>query len=177
MSRYDIDKFESPPDPDLVCCICQCVLDNPVESPCRHVFCKICIETWLNNSSSCPACRRSTRKNSLRPVLPLVQNMLNRLLMFCDFKDNGCEQKIMLEHYINHIKTCGYEMVVCRYPKCSKCMLRLHIENHEENECSEREKLCEKQCGLMIPLSTFDTHDCIEELRNFARGKFINVSV
>ena len=78
MSRYDIEKFDPAPDPDLVCCICQCVLDKAVECPCRHVFCQGCIERWLTNRHTCPTCRKRTMKQDLQPVLPLVQNMLNR---------------------------------------------------------------------------------------------------
>ena len=78
MSRYDVEKFDPAPDPDLVCCICQCVLDKAVECPCRHVFCQLCIERWLTNRHTCPTCRKRTTKQDLQPVLPLLQNVLNR---------------------------------------------------------------------------------------------------
>ncbi|KAK3091904.1 hypothetical protein FSP39_023585 [Pinctada imbricata] len=167
MSRFDVEKFEPPPDPDLVCCICQCVLDGPVESPCRHVFCKICIETWLRNNRNCPNCRSRLRNDDLKPVLPLVQNMLNRLLMFCDFRSNGCTQKVMLETYEKHIKECEFEMLKCKYEKCGQSLLRKDLKKHEEDLCEFREKRCTDRCGLSIPIRDFDSHDCIEELRKF----------
>ncbi|XP_033745908.1 uncharacterized protein DDB_G0287625-like [Pecten maximus] len=168
MSRFDVEKFNPAPDPDLICCICQCVLDSPMESPCRHVFCKICIETWLANHHNCPTCRRSLRTRRLKPVLPLVQNMINRLQMSCDFSINGCKEILILEQYDSHLKVCDYEKLKCRFSKCGIELLRKDLSEHEEELCKFREKKCNKQCGLMIPISVFDTHDCFAELQKFA---------
>ncbi|XP_052069697.1 uncharacterized protein DDB_G0287625-like [Mytilus californianus] len=171
MSQYDTEKFCQPPDPDLICCICQCVLQSPVESPCRHVFCNVCITTWLNNHRNCPTCRRRVKKRQLKPVLPIVQNMINRLLMFCDFKDNGCAETVMLEIYINHVEGCGYRKLKCRFNRCDKMILKKDKDQHENQVCEFREKLCIGRCGLMIPVCVYDTHDCYEELQKFNREK------
>ncbi|XP_021350649.1 dentin sialophosphoprotein-like [Mizuhopecten yessoensis] len=168
MSRFDVEKFDPAPDPDLICCICQCVLDSPMESPCRHVFCKICIETWLTNHHNCPTCRRSLRTRRLKPVLPLVQNMINRLQMSCDFSTNGCKEILILEQYDSHLKVCDYEKLKCRFSKCGIELLRKDLSEHEEDLCEFREKRCIKQCGLMIPISVYETHDCFVELQKFA---------
>lgn len=170
MSRFDVEKFDSPPDPDLVCCICQCVLDGPVESPCRHVFCKVCIETWLHHNRNCPTCRHRLKKRHLKPILPIVQNMLNRLLMFCDFRNNGCREKVPLEMYDKHINECDFKMMECKYEKCFESVLRKFLKKHEEEECEHREKLCTDVCGLMIPVRIYDNHDCVEELRKYSQG-------
>jgi len=178
MSRYDVDKFEPSPDPDFICCICQCVLDTPVESPCRHVFCKVCIETWLKNHSNCPTCRRALRTRRLKPVIPILQNMINRLAMKCDFKDNGCQEKITLESYEKHVQTCGFEKVKCRYSRCGKFILKMDIEEHESKMCEYREVKCNGRCQLMIPVNSYESHDCFEEMQKFATGKYLgNVHV
>ncbi|XP_076074756.1 uncharacterized protein LOC143045842 [Mytilus galloprovincialis] len=171
MSQYDTEKFCQPPDPDLICCICQCVLQSPVESPCRHVFCNVCITTWLNNHRNCPTCRRRVKKRQLKPVLPIVQNMINRLLMFCDFKDNGCAETVMLEIYVNHVEGCGYRKLKCRFNRCDKMILKKDKDQHENQVCEFREKLCIGRCGLMIPVCVYDTHDCYEELQKFNQEK------
>ncbi|PIK41107.1 putative dentin sialophosphoprotein [Apostichopus japonicus] len=98
MAKYEVDRFESPPDPDLVCCICQCVLDKPLQSPCQHVFCKVCIETWLTNRKNCPNCRKSLRISKLKPVIPIVRNMINRLIIRCDNYSHGCIEGVKLEY-------------------------------------------------------------------------------
>lgn len=139
-----------------------------MESPCRHVFCKICIETWLNNHHNCPTCRRSLRATRLKPVLPLVQNMINRLQMSCDFSVNGCKEILTLEQYDSHLKICDYEKLKCRFSKCGIEVLRKDLSEHEEDLCEYREKRCNKQCRLMIPISVFDSHDCFKQLQKFA---------
>ncbi|XP_052782148.1 dentin sialophosphoprotein-like isoform X2 [Mya arenaria] len=165
MSRYDIEKFDPPPDPDLVCCICQCVLDRAVECPCRHVFCQVCIERWLTNRHTCPTCRTRTKKQDLKPVLPLVQNMLNRMLMICDNRMNGCVEKIMLEHFDRHVSNCGFEMRTCRFTKCGRQLQRREIEAHETSSCDHREMLCTGECGLMVALSDQPSHNCVRALK------------
>lgn len=39
------------------CPICFDTLENPLALPCKHIFCKKCIETWLSQHNSCPKCR------------------------------------------------------------------------------------------------------------------------
>lgn len=44
--------------------------------------------------------------------------MLNRLFMYCDFRINGCDERLLLEVYDKYIKECDFKMVGCRYEKC-----------------------------------------------------------
>ena len=44
---------------DAFCYICRGVLIEPVTLPCLHVFCKLCFEqSMLETSHSCPLCRK-----------------------------------------------------------------------------------------------------------------------
>jgi E3 ubiquitin-protein ligase NRDP1 len=170
MSRFEVNQFETPPDPELVCCICHGLLDNAVQSPCRHVFCKICIKTWLHHNTNCPTCRHRLTKRQLKPILPTVQKMLNRLLMFCDFRDNGCPEKVTLKIHDKHVNECDFKPVNCKYEKCSVTVLRKFVKQHEEEECEHREELCTKVCGLLLPVRIYQDHDCVEELKKYAQG-------
>lgn len=113
MSLFEVSKFDPQPSPELICCICYCVLNEPRESRCRHVFCKDCIETWLRNHQTCPTCRNRIRTRHLKPVLPLVQNMLNSLSMICEFREKGCQATVTMEQYENHVKNCDYQVSDC----------------------------------------------------------------
>ena len=90
--------------------------------------------------------------------------------MICDYRDNGCLDKIMLEHYENHIKDCGYEMKTCRFIKCGKNILKMYLEQHENTDCEHRESLCGGECGLMIALSDRPTHECMDALKAHIDG-------
>ncbi|XP_070580265.1 protein rtoA-like [Ptychodera flava] len=164
MSKYDTEKFVNPPDVELVCCICQGVLDMPVETPCRHVFCKTCIETWLNTNSSCPTCRkRFTGRAKLQPVLPIVANMINKMLMKCDYAEHGCSEGIQLEHHALHVKHCEFEPIDCWNAGCDKKILRRERYEHEK-ECMYSSVRCENGCGCIIIKKDAPTHDCIKLL-------------
>lgn len=97
--------------------------------------------------------------------------MINRLLMFCDFRDNGCPENVVLELYLSHIEKCGYNKIKCRYNRCDKMILLKDKDQHENKDCDFREQLCMGRCGLMIPVCMFESHDCYEELQRFNREK------
>lgn len=46
------------------CSICLAALDNPVALPCNHMFCRACIEEWLDRERNCPNCRRDVPGSS-----------------------------------------------------------------------------------------------------------------
>ncbi|XP_071106074.1 uncharacterized protein [Haliotis cracherodii] len=171
MSQYDVDKFDPPPDAELVCCICTFVLDEPMETPCRHVFCRHCIETWLGHRRTCPSCRKKVSRRDLKSVLPLVQNMLNKLTMICEFRENGCQKKPALEHYRAHIAKCDFELLTCKYVRCKEQVLRQDLEMHETNLCEFREVLCQQQCGLHVPIKDINSHDCMLALKKHAEER------
>jgi hypothetical protein len=37
-----------------MCPICKEKLVEPLSTPCAHVFCKVCLETWLEENDTCP---------------------------------------------------------------------------------------------------------------------------
>ena len=90
--------------------------------------------------------------------------------MVCDFYENGCLDKIMLENYEMHTKDCGYEMKKCRFIKCGKNILKMNLQRHETVECEHRESLCGGECGLMIALSDRPLHDCMDALKSHIDG-------
>ncbi|KAJ8037704.1 E3 ubiquitin-protein ligase PDZRN3-B [Holothuria leucospilota] len=169
MAKYEVDRFQSPPDPDLVCCICQCVLDKPLESPCQHVFCKVCIETWLTNRKNCPNCRKRLRISKLKPVLPIVRNMINRLIIRCDNYSHGCVEGIKLEYYDTHVNQCGFVPLKCMNTGCDVTVLRKDMLAHEK-ECLFRLVICKKGCGFPVSAEQQDNHSCVQVLKMNMEG-------
>ncbi|CAF3664402.1 unnamed protein product [Rotaria sordida] len=81
MDKASIDK-------DLCCDYCNNPLIDPVSTPCKHTFCRICIEDKLKKTGGrCgkPKCKnQSITLNNLTPVTErIVLNMLDRLLVKC----------------------------------------------------------------------------------------------
>ncbi|EDO34728.1 predicted protein, partial [Nematostella vectensis] len=159
----DIDRFVDV-SPELVCCICTGVLEDPVESPCRHVFCSECISKWLQNNSNCPTCRSQVRAKNLKPVLPLVRNIISKLKIHCDFKTQGCKAIVSLESLRRHATICVMAPVTCTYANCGKVVPKKDLDKHRRI-CPLRTTVCIKGCGLEMLASKLHTHNCIKELK------------
>lgn len=105
---WDTNRFPEDPDPDLLCCICQGVLEDAVVSPCEHVFCSVCIKEWLKESRTCPNCRRNMNGKHLKQVIPLIKNLISRLKIFCDYKEKGCEEITTIDGLQQHLRQCNF---------------------------------------------------------------------
>ncbi|CAF1278748.1 unnamed protein product [Adineta steineri] len=70
---------------DLKCVICLQPLQTPVSLRCRHIFCLICIQNWIERQRSCPICRLSCEINCVLKELThgRIYNQLNRLPVRC----------------------------------------------------------------------------------------------
>ena len=42
---------------DGQCAICHDSYDIPVALECNHIFCELCVGTWLTKEQTCPLCR------------------------------------------------------------------------------------------------------------------------
>ena len=58
---FDVERFQSPVDDELLCAICKGVFLDPVIAPCEHVFCSSCINEWLERQNTCPIDRKEIR--------------------------------------------------------------------------------------------------------------------
>merc|ERR1712129_564158 len=52
---------------DDECPICYEVpMDEPLQTPCRHIFCGECIRSILHSKPECPMCRKNVTTNQLK---------------------------------------------------------------------------------------------------------------
>eukprot|EP01122_Echinamoeba_exundans_P014070 TRINITY_DN629_c0_g1_i1.p1 TRINITY_DN629_c0_g1~~TRINITY_DN629_c0_g1_i1.p1 ORF type:complete len:304 (-),score=12.62 TRINITY_DN629_c0_g1_i1:234-1049(-) len=73
----------------LECPICLDYLWDPRELPCGHLFCNCCI--GLLSAYDCPTCRTPFLPNSLKRVSHVVFQMLDALLVKCQYAPRGCQ--------------------------------------------------------------------------------------
>ena len=73
MSRQELfamAKEEAFGDRDGECPICmECPYDEPLQTPCRHIFCKECIVGYLQTKPECPMCRAKTTVPQLKQLM------------------------------------------------------------------------------------------------------------
>lgn len=111
---FNINKFVSNVDQNLVCNICACVMQQSVVTLCGHSFCHDCLATWLArpDTESCPVCRAYTSRYEIIPNISL-RSLIQSLAVWCDHKENGCKMTVKMEELEQHCNQCVYRNVEC----------------------------------------------------------------
>ncbi|CAF96913.1 unnamed protein product [Tetraodon nigroviridis] len=118
---FELDRFKGTVDPDFKCNLCNKVLEDPLTTPCGHVFCSGCVLPWVVQQSSCPVkCQRISAKE-LNHVLPL-KNLILKLEIKCDNHARGCDAVVKLQHLAEHAEMCEFSPVKCRNKGCSEVL-------------------------------------------------------
>jgi len=147
---FELDRFKGTVDPDFKCNLCNKVLEDPLTTPCGHVFCAGCVLPWVVRQSSCPVrCQRVSAKE-LNHVLPL-KNLILKLDIKCDNHARGCDAVVQLQHLAEHAETCDYAAVQCRNRGCGEWLARRDVDAHVRDACDYRAAgTCEDGCGLTL---------------------------
>lgn len=161
---FDVKRFVSKISEDRKCSLCHLVLDNPVKTPCSHVFCSGCVLPWVLRHRSCPLKCQSLELGDLDNVVALRDLVLN-MKVVCDFKDQGCSEILKLRDLANHTEQCEARPMNCRNSGC-ECKVPLKaLDEHEARVCEFRPLgVCNKGCGLLLTYSSSETHECIPAL-------------
>ncbi|XP_030055322.1 V(D)J recombination-activating protein 1 [Microcaecilia unicolor] len=86
----------------ISCQICEHILADPVQTTCKHLFCRICILKCLKAMGSyCPSCRYPCFPTDLVSPVKSFLNILNSLVLRCTVKQ--CDEEVSLGKYVNHI--------------------------------------------------------------------------
>ncbi|XP_036387904.1 E3 ubiquitin-protein ligase PDZRN3-B isoform X2 [Megalops cyprinoides] len=164
---FELDRFKGAVDPDFKCNLCNKVLEDPLTTPCGHVFCAGCVLPWVVQQSSCPVkCQRISTKE-LNHVLPL-KNLILKLDIKCDNHARGCEKVVKLQHLAEHAEMCDYSPAKCRNKGCNEVLNLKDMDAHMRETCDYRPVgICENGCGLMLihKEQKLDTHCCLKALK------------
>uniref|UniRef100_A0A6D2WV93 PDZ domain containing RING finger 3b n=1 Tax=Takifugu rubripes TaxID=31033 RepID=A0A6D2WV93_TAKRU len=164
---FELDRFKGTVDPDFKCNLCNKVLEDPLTTPCGHVFCSGCVLPWVVQQSSCPVkCQRISAKE-LNHVLPL-KNLILKLEIKCDNHARGCDAVVKLQHLAEHAEMCEYSPVKCRNKGCSEVLNLGDMDAHMRGTCEHRAVgLCEGGCGLMLTYreQRVSGHCCVRALK------------
>ena len=161
---FDVKRFVSRVSEDRKCSLCHLVLDNPVKTPCSHVFCSGCILPWVVSYKSCPLQCQNLEPGDLENVIALRDLVLN-MKVLCDFKDQGCSEIIRLRDLIQHSQVCASRPIQCRNKGCDNQIPLKDITEHESRVCEFRPLgVCKKGCGLLLFHNSSANHDCLAAL-------------
>ena len=157
---YDQERFVDDFGQDLVCSICLCVLEEPVEcKTCQTNFCSKCMDSWRVKSVKCP----NNCELNLRRTHRYLRGVLNSLHLKCINTSFGCQQILTIETVGKHEShECLHRVVKCKYLDCDTMLLPSDIEEHEAT-CTKKVTLCET-CGEKLKNNALETHSCIQSL-------------
>ncbi|MED6254858.1 E3 ubiquitin-protein ligase PDZRN3-B, partial [Ataeniobius toweri] len=164
---FELDRFKGTVDPDFKCNLCNKVLEDPLTTPCGHVFCSGCVLPWVVQQSSCPVkCQRISAKE-LNHVLPL-KNLILKLEIKCDNHARGCDAVVTLQHLAEHAEMCDFSPAKCRNKGCEEVLCVRDLDAHMREACEHRAAgICENGCGLTLTHreQKLNSHCCVRALK------------
>ncbi|OCT83438.1 hypothetical protein XELAEV_18025980mg [Xenopus laevis] len=164
---FELDRFNGEVDPDFKCNLCNRVLEDPLTTPCGHVFCAGCVLPWVVQQGSCPVkCQRISAKE-LNHVLPL-KSLILKLDIKCDNYSRGCDKVVKLQSLAEHAEMCDFSPAKCRNKGCSEVLNLRDMDAHMREHCDYRAAgICQKGCGLMITHREhrLGEHCCLKALK------------
>ena len=144
---YEDSRFEKDVDENFHCSICYNVLKEP--RMCRnneHVYCLACISEHLKvNSQTCPEYNEHLSVDTLRRPR-LLNNMLSKLKINCDYASRGCPEFTCVEGLETHVANCEFAPVFCSNENCGMEINKQDKVHHETELCAYRKVKCH-DCG------------------------------
>ena len=104
----DIEMFVHPEriSQELICPICHCVVEKPVQTPSEHLFCEDELLEWMTNSDICPVTNEPLDPDSIRKPGRIIKNMLAALERYCPNRGHGCTWQGTSDRVDEHLKEC-----------------------------------------------------------------------
>ena len=102
---YDQEPFLLPPPHELICAICNDVLQDPVQVPaCEHVFCRSCLTTWLAKTPTCPSDNEGLNGAEPQPAPRIIRTLLENLTIRCGTRN--CSAAVSVGELKKHEGSC-----------------------------------------------------------------------
>ena len=157
---YEEDRFENKVDIKLQCSVCLKVFKDPVQCPNEHYFCRSCIQrNFRHNAKTCPVCQHPLTEETLTKPPRILTELLESLVIRCDYENRGCRELIKLEFLNRHVRSCGYSPTQCTNAGCTEVMNRLEKEQHERELCQFRKIICD-ECREKVIWKSSRLHPC-----------------
>lgn len=145
----EVERFSGDFHQQFICSVCLDVVEDPVITPCDHLFCKSCF-----TSGCCPECRQSVQQT--KPMNRILRNVYESLKIKC--LSNDCHEEILVSNYKNHDKTCAKAYKGCQTCGCSS----------PDHDCIEF--LSQRVFALQLQLEEKRSNDLVSNQEARKRG-------
>ena len=159
---YDTGRFRSAIDDGFICCICLCVLKDPMQCENNeHYFCSGCIKEHLEKTShTCPVCQDKLSVETVRKAPRIVGDCVSRYKITCDYATRGCDKVLELGTLQTHVRDCDFMPVSCSNEGCDKIVSKRDVNQHESELCQFKTTTCD-DCGEKISHHKYGAHVCV----------------
>ena len=167
ISLEDFPKENQEKIKEMICPLCSGIYSEPIIDNCSHVFCKKCLNTYMNENKKkdciCPVGTYILEPEKFK-VFDIVEDLINNQDCYCRNRKNGCLWIDKFSKRKNHIlKECLYEIINCKNENCN-----IKIQRKDQNE---HDKICDyfliecNKCHIKIAKINFKNHsnDCLKE--------------
>ena len=127
---------------ELLCPVCQQILQDPVQTSCGHSFCSKCLgQSQRYRRLQCHVCRQECTVSKDQKEARRVRN----LQVKCPNHKDGCEWKGTLGDSAQHCNECLNEIVHCPNSAegCLVTLQRIQMQDHAERYCKKRMYECQ----------------------------------
>lgn len=143
---------------DCSCQLCDNVFNEPVQTPCQHVFCRAGItEKLLAGAWSCPTCSRDVTTAQLKPPSKAIVDYHDALRLRCSNWSSGCRVTTPIREMVEHEEDCAYGTISCMNEGCEVSMLRKDEHAHSD-VCAYQQLVCECPAFVRNTLSSLTQH-------------------
>jgi Zinc finger, C3HC4 type (RING finger) len=138
----------------LTCSLChELAIDEPVMTPCDHVFCRSCISQALEHKRECPNDRQELHVYQLQPLSGISRRIWEQVGVKCP--NQGCAWTGTAGNYANHAgATCGQ---------------RAQLSIEKEREYNDRIVQLESQVAAYEDIN-FELRETIRNLRSSSQS-------
>eukprot|EP00741_Cyanophora_paradoxa_P017789 tig00021017_g17181.t1 len=120
------------------CGICMQIFRDPTEVNCPegHVFCKECIDRWIDEARrrdcTCPSCRKGPITKETCRINQHIRRSILDMDAYCENKDDGCCWQGALSGWPAHVAGCALTKRSCSgAPACEERLLTADLPAHE----------------------------------------------
>ena len=156
-----LEDFEFQPTIiDYKCQLCSGIIWEPIVDNCSHGFCKSCFEIYLKlnpDNKTTLLCPISHEPTSIQTGCNFIKTILEKQIVFCHFKLEGCAWKGTVKDYLIHLDTtCPRQRIKCALQGCEQLAPREQMQTHISN-CDFRIVQCEN-CDIKTPFISLTKH-------------------
>jgi hypothetical protein len=148
---------------EYICGLCEGIIFKPILDKKGLLYCKQCIEIYLENEDLQGDTSENIRRNLIE--VELVNTVLEKVLVYCKNKKQDCDWLGQVRDLCNHLTQCFKATIKCPNQGCQEIFRRDESSLHQES-CLFKKLPC-LFCAMEISIKERDNHEkniCVNKI-------------